>query len=101
MFAGKTEELLRRVRRAAIAGRRVQVFTHRPDVRSGTHCVASHAGLDHPSLAVASADDIRRAVRPETDMVAVDDAHFFDAGLTGVADRLAATAWSWWWRVWT
>jgi thymidine kinase len=37
----------------------------------------------------ASADDIRRAARPETDMVAVDEAHFFDADLTGVADRLA------------
>jgi thymidine kinase len=89
MFAGKTEELLRRVRRAVIAERRVQVFTHRLDVRSGTDRVASHAGLDHPSLVAASADDIRRAVGTETDMVAVDEAHFFDAGLPRVADRLA------------
>ena len=89
MFAGKTEELLRRVRRAVIAGRRVQVFTHDLDTRSGTDRVASHAGLDHPSLVAASADDIRRAVRPETDMVAVDEAHFFGADLTEVADRLA------------
>jgi thymidine kinase len=77
------------VRRAVIAGRRVQVFTHRLDMRSRTDRVASHAGLDHPSLVAASADDIRRAVRPETDMVAVDEAHFFGAGLPGVADRLA------------
>jgi thymidine kinase len=89
MFAGKTEELLRRVRRAVIAGQRVQVFTHRLDTRSGAARVASHAGLDHPSLVAASADDIRRAVRPETDMVAVDEAHFFGADLTAVADRLA------------
>ena len=89
MFAGKTEELLRRVRWAVIAGRRVQVFTHRLDLRSGTDRVASHAGLDHPSLVAGSADDIRRAVQPETDMVAVDEAHFFGADLTEVADRLA------------
>jgi thymidine kinase len=89
MFAGKTEELLRRVRRAVIAGRRVQVFTHRLDTRQGTDRVASHAGLEHPSLAVASADDVRRAVRPQTDMVAVDEAHFFDAGLPRAADGLA------------
>jgi thymidine kinase len=48
-----------------------------------------------------SADDIRRAVRPETDMVAVDEAHFFGADLTEVADRVPPTAWSWWWRAWT
>jgi thymidine kinase len=88
MFAGKTEELLRRVRRAVIAGRRVQMFTHRLDTRSGTDRVASHAGLDHPSLVAASADDIRRAVRPETD-------------LTGWPTGWPATAWSWWWRAWT
>jgi thymidine kinase len=72
-----------------VAGRRVQVFTHRLDTRSGTDRVASHAGLDYPSLAAASADDIRRAVRPETDLVAIDEAHFFDAALPRVADRLA------------
>jgi thymidine kinase len=89
MFAGKTEELLRRVRRAVIAGRRVQVLTHGLDTRSGTDRVASHAGLDHPSLAVGSAAELRRAVRPDTDLVAVDEAHFFGADLPQVADRLA------------
>jgi thymidine kinase len=89
MFAGKTEELLRRVRRALIAGRRVQVLTHRLDLRQGADRVASHAGLAHPSLAAASAAEIERAVRPDGDMVAVDEAHFFDAGLVEVTDRLA------------
>jgi thymidine kinase len=89
MFAGKTEELLRRVRRAVIAGRRVQVFTHQLDVRRGPDRVASHAGLDHPSLAAASAGDIDRAVRDDSDMVAVDEAHFFGPELAGMADRLA------------
>ena len=65
------------------------MITHRLNARSGTDRVASHAGLDYPSLVAASADDIQRTVRPETDMVAVDEAHFFGADLTGVADRLA------------
>ena len=89
MFAGKTEELLRRVRRALIAGRQVQVFTQRLNTRRGAGRIASHAGLDHPSLAVASAGDIQRAFRPDCDMVAIDEAHFFDSELTDVADRLA------------
>jgi thymidine kinase len=89
MFAGKTEELLRRVRRAVIAGRRVQVFSHILDVRRGTDRVASHAGLDHPSQAAPSADEIERAVGQDSELVAVDEAHFFGTGLIGVADRLA------------
>ena len=50
MFAGKTEELLRRVRRAEVAGRRVVVINHALDLRHGTGRVASHAGLDYPSV---------------------------------------------------
>ena len=53
MFAGKTEELLRRVRRAVIAGRKVVVVGHALDVRGGTDRLASHAGLDHPSVAAS------------------------------------------------
>ena len=60
MFAGKTEELLRRVRRAAIAGQRVVVFSHTLDTRAGGDRIASHAGLDAPSRAVSSARGDRR-----------------------------------------
>ncbi len=62
---------------------------HRLDTRRETDRIASHAGLDHPSLTAASADEIQRAARPDRDLVAVDEAYFFDADLTGVADRLA------------
>ena len=65
MFAGKTEELLRRVRRAAIAGQRVVVFTHALDTRAGGDRIASHAGLDAPSRAVARAQEIVAAVAAE------------------------------------
>ena len=89
MFAGKTEELLRRVRRATIARRRVQVFSHRLDVRRGEGRVSSHAGAEYPSLAVASAREIADGVRPGVELVAVDEAQFFDAGLVEVVDELA------------
>jgi thymidine kinase len=89
MFAGKTEELLRRVRRAVIAGRRVQVFGHALDERARPDRLASHAGLDHPSLTVSSAGDVERAVRSDTDIVAIDEAQFFGPDLPAVVARLA------------
>jgi thymidine kinase len=90
MFAGKTEELLRRVRRAVIAGRNVQVLTHTIDTREGTGRVASHAGLGYESEPVSSADEIRGMIDAETDMVAIDEAHFFGPDLAGVVGELAA-----------
>lgn len=88
MFAGKTEELLRRVRRAVIGGRRVEVFTHALDTR-GQGRIASHAGLDFPSRAAPSAAVIAEQVKADTDLVAVDEAHFFGSDLVPVANELA------------
>ena len=89
MFAGKTEELLRRVRRALIAGRQVAVFGHALDTRQGADRLASHVGLSVPALAVASAEDIEPAVPDGTNIVAIDEAQFFGAGLVPVVGRLA------------
>lgn len=89
MFAGKTEELIRRVRRAAIAGRQVQVFTHTVDRRNRAGIVSSHTGVEFPSTSVASALQLEAAVAPETALVAVDEAQFFGPDLLAVADRLA------------
>ena len=92
MFAGKTEELLRRVRRAVIAGRHVVVIGHALDEgRRGAGRLASHAGLDYPSVAVAAAGAIEEAVPAGADVVAIDEAQFFGPGLTPVVDRLAAS----------
>ncbi len=88
MFAGKTEELLRRVRRAAIGGRRVRVFSHRLDTRPGAERVASHAGLAHPARNVGTAAEIAGGVG-DADLVAVDEAHFFGSRLIEVAGDLA------------
>ena len=91
MFAGKTEELLRRVRRASIAGRKVAVFSHALDTRSGGGRIASHAGLDTPSRPVAEAADIVVALGDDPpDLVAIDEAHFFGLALVPVVAELAA-----------
>jgi len=90
MFAGKTEELLRRVRRALIAGRRVVVVNHALDTRHGTHRLTSHAGLDFPSLALADPAAIEAAIPDGTEVVAIDEAQFFGPGLVATTDRLAA-----------
>ncbi len=89
MFSGKTEELLRRVRRAVIGGRAVRVFTHALDTRPGPGVVASHAGLEHPSQAVAAPTEIAALVPDGTDIVAIDEAHFFGPELVQVVEALA------------
>ena len=90
MFAGKTEELLRRVRRAVIARRRVVVIGHALDTRHGADRVASHIGVDFPALAALRPEDIEAVVPDDTDVVAIDEAQFFGPGLLPVVARLAA-----------
>jgi len=89
MFAGKTEELLRRVRRAVIAGRQVVVIGHALDDRHGADRLTSHAGIDHPSVTVPTAADVERALAADTEIVAIDEAQFFGPGLVPVVGRLA------------
>lgn len=90
MFAGKSEELIRRVRRAVIARRRVQVFKSHLDSRyAGLYSVASHDGKELDATPVDSAAEIYRLVRPDTELVAVDEAQFLDAGIVAVATALA------------
>jgi thymidine kinase len=89
MFAGKTEEMLRRVRRAVIAGLRVRVITHALDTREGADRVASHAGLGYPSGSASSARELADAIGEDADLVAIDEAHFFGAELVPVVGELA------------
>jgi thymidine kinase len=90
MFAGKTEELLRRVRRAGIAGRSVVLISHALDTRGGGTRIASHAGLTSPSVAVGSAAEIAAAVPDDADLVAIDEAQFFGPDLVPAVADLAA-----------
>jgi thymidine kinase len=91
MFAGKSEELIRRVRRGIIARRRVQVFKSHLDSRyAGLYSVASHDGREVDANPVDSSSEIFRLVRPDTQLVAVDEAQFLDYGIVRVASELAA-----------
>jgi thymidine kinase len=91
MFAGKSEELIRRVRRAVIARRRVQVFkSHFDDRYGGLQSVATHDGLEIEATPVNNAAEIFRLVRPDTEIIAIDEAQFLDAEITMVASALAS-----------
>jgi thymidine kinase len=89
MFSGKSEELIRRLRRAQIARQKVQVFKPHVDVRSGELHIASHSEMRLPSQGIASAAQILEAVDPDTDVVGIDEGQFFDGSLVDVVDRLA------------
>ena len=90
MFSGKSEELIRRVRRATIARRKVQVFKSHLDSRyTGLYSVSSHDGTELEASPVDSAGEIFRLVRPDTEIVAIDEAQFFGAELVPVVSRLA------------
>jgi len=90
MFSGKSEELIRRVRRAVIARKQVQVFKSHLDARyAGLYHVTSHDGLTVEAAPVDSAEEIMRQIRPASEVVAVDEAQFLDDGVVAVANALA------------
>ncbi len=91
MFSGKSEELIRRVRRATIARRKVQVFKSHLDARyAGLYSVSSHDGREFEASPVDSAGEIFRLVRPDTQIIAIDEAQFLDAQIVTVATDLAS-----------
>jgi len=90
MFSGKSEELIRRVRRAIIARRTIQVFKSHLDSRyAGVYNVTSHDGTEIEAIPIDSSDEILRQVRPATEIVAIDEAQFFGTELVPVVSRLA------------
>ena len=90
MFSGKSEELIRRVRRAVIARKQVQVFKSHLDARyAGLFSISSHDGVTVEAEPVDSAEEISRRLRSGTEVVAVDEAQFLDDGVVDLANRLA------------
>ena len=89
MFSGKSEELLRRVRRALIAKKQVQVFTSNLDDRYGAERLSSHDGTNIEAIPVRSAREIRDLTSPETDVVGIDEVQFLDAEIVSVVRWLA------------
>jgi thymidine kinase len=89
MFSGKSEELIRRLRRAKIARQKVQVFKPRIDVRFSLDHIVSHSEMRHESAAVETAAEILARIEPGTDVVGIDEGQFFDNELVAVANELA------------
>lgn len=89
MFCGKTEELIRRVRRAVIARQTVQVFKHSLDKRYGEAHVISHSGQNIDATPIQTADDLIALTLSGTTVVAVDEVQFFQDDVIAAIDLLA------------
>lgn len=89
MFAGKSEELIRLARRALYAKRVVQVFKPLIDNRYDEAMVVSHMGVKHEAVPVANVAELRRRLRPETQVILVEEAQFFDDSIADLAVELA------------
>jgi len=89
MFSGKTDELIRRLRRATIARQKVQVFKPAIDNRYDVEKVSSHAGSTFAAIPVGKAADILMKLDADTTVVGVDEAQFFDAEIVSLVQRLA------------
>lgn len=89
MFSGKSEELMRRLRRAQIARQRVQIFKPVIDQRYSASDIVSHSGLEMRSDNVKSAGEILEKVDPRTEVIGIDEGQFLGEELVDVASRLA------------
>jgi thymidine kinase len=92
MFSGKSEELIRRVRRSIIAKKSVQIFkSHLDDRYGGVFSISSHDGRVVEAIPVDSSLQISQSLRADADVVAIDEAQFLDAGIIPLVGTLAGT----------
>ncbi|MEO7366549.1 MAG: thymidine kinase [Gemmatimonadaceae bacterium] len=90
MFSGKSEELIRRVRRSIIAKKRIQVFKSHLDARySGIYSVSSHDGRTVTAIPADSAAQIGQQIDPTAHVIAIDEAQFLDKGIISLVTSLA------------
>lgn len=89
MFCGKTDELIRRLRRAKIAKQKVQVFKPKIDNRYAEAKVTSHAGSEFDAVPIDKAADIRLLLEPDTTVVGIDEAQFLDDEIVPIVNYLA------------
>src|SRR5256886_11418115 len=91
MFSGKSEELIRRVRRAIIARKRVQVFKSHLDERyAGIYSISSHDGRTVDAIPADSAAQIAQQIDPTAHVIAIDEARFLDDGIVQLVTSLAS-----------
>ena len=89
MFSGKSEELIRRLRRAEIAGQKIQVFKPAIDVRFSESKVTSHAGTQFEATPITTSKGLSALLDDDTTVVAIDEAQFFDLEISSVVQELA------------
>jgi thymidine kinase len=89
MFSGKSEELIRRIRRAQIARQKVQIFKPKVDARNAADQIVSHSEMKLPSEVVETVEQILERTASDTEVVGIDEAQFFDSSLVGAVSRLA------------
>jgi thymidine kinase len=89
MFSGKTEELLRRMKRARLARQVVQLFKPRVDNRYDAVKVVSHEGVGADAVPVGDSAELRANVVPNVRVLGIDEVQFFDVGIVSVAEELA------------
>jgi len=89
MFSGKSEELIRRLKRAEIARQRVQIFKPVIDQRYAHSDIVSHSGFELPSQVVHTAVDVFEMVQPRTEVVGIDEGQFLGDGLVDICMRMA------------
>src|SRR5688572_20160082 len=89
MFSGKSEELIRRLKRAKIARQPLQIFKPKIDDRYHETRIVSHSEHWIDAIAVAGSAELERAVLPETRVVGIDEVQFFDPGIVPAVERLA------------
>lgn len=89
MFSGKSEELIRRLRRAKIARQKVQVFKPEVDSRFSDDHIVSHSEMRHESSNIRSSAELLARIEPDTEVVGIDEGQFFDNGLVDVVNELA------------
>jgi thymidine kinase len=89
MFSGKSEELIRRLRRAQIARQKVQIFKPAIDTRYSDDHIVSHGEMRIASASVDGSRQLLERVAPDTEVVGIDEGQFFDAGLPGACSTLA------------
>ena len=89
MFSGKSEELIRRVKRAQIARQCVQVFKPALDDRRGIEAISSHDGQEVAAIALDDSRQLLKYVQKDTAVIAIDEVQFFDWHIAEVSQQLA------------
>jgi thymidine kinase len=89
MFSGKTQELIRRLRLCRIAKQKVEVFNSALDTRYGKNHIISHDLSKIPSHAARTGHEVLQKIEPDTQVVGIDEVHFFDEGIVAACEKLA------------